>query len=64
MCKNPVAWSAPPPPPTDPFQGGPRPLFWLEIYSDVSMRFRWRPVRTRRCQSRSKVPELGSEGHF
>ena len=64
MCKNPVAWSAPPPPPTNPFQGGPRPLFRLEIYSAVSMRFRWRPVRTRRRQSRSKVPEVGSEGHF
>ena len=47
-----------------PFQGGPRPLFRLEIYSAVSMRFRWRPVRTRRRQSRSKLPEVGSEGHF
>ena len=64
MCLKPVAWSAAPPPPTNPFQGGPRPLFRLEIYSAVSMRFRWRPVRTRRRQSRSKVPAVGSEGHF
>ena len=58
------AWSPAPQPPTDPFQGGPQPLFRLEIYSAVSMRFRWRPVRTRRRQSRSKVPAVGSEGHF
>ena len=64
MCLKPGPWSSPPPPPTNPFWGGPRPLFRLEIFSAVSMRFRWRPVRTRRRQSRSKVPAMGSEGHF
>ena len=64
MCLKPGAWSPVPMPPTNPFKGGPRPLFRLEIYSAVSMRFRWRPVRTRRRQSRSKVPAVGSEGHF
>ena len=64
MCLKPGPWSPAPQPPTNPFQGGPRPLFRLEIYIAVSMRFRWRPVRTRRRQSRSKVAAVGSEGHF
>ena len=64
MCLKPNAWRCAASTADEPPLGLFWPLLRLENYSAVSMRLRWRPVRTRVRQSGPKVPEVGPKGHF